>query len=203
MRPDGRISTTLVNDERAYGLTVPELTDVLRKDYGNYLKSVILSVVVKAFAPYRVYVCGEVATPSELVTMPPNLTLSQAIARAGGIKLAGKTDEVIILRRGLDDVPQVFKADYSGIANGSKPAHDILLANYDVVYVPKTPIAEFYLFFNQYLQQFVPVSWGFSYLVNSSGNAVVQQRTDNSLKIGGRRTSTVLARSWRWGPTWV
>ena len=35
----------------------------------------------------------------------------------------------------------------------------------DVVYVPRTGIAEVYKYFNQYVQQFVPISWGFSYIV--------------------------------------
>jgi polysaccharide export outer membrane protein len=43
-----------------------------------------------------------------------------------------------------------------------------------VVYVPKTGVAEVFDFFNQYLQQFVPISWGFSYIVNpGSANNVV------------------------------
>lgn len=55
--------------------------------------------------------------------------------------------------------------------NGIDPTADVRLAPYDVVFVPRTSIAEFYVFFNQYLQQFIPVSWGFSYILNqpSSG----------------------------------
>jgi hypothetical protein len=32
--------------------------------------------------------------------------------------------------------------------------------------VPKNGISQIYLWFNQHFQQFVPVSWGFSYNVN-------------------------------------
>jgi len=38
-----------------------------------------------------------------------------------------------------------------------------------VVYVPRSGIAEVYRYFNQYVQQFVPISWGFSYLVGNGG----------------------------------
>jgi hypothetical protein len=32
--------------------------------------------------------------------------------------------------------------------------------------VPRTNVAEVYVWVNQHLQQFMPVSWGFSYNVN-------------------------------------
>jgi len=137
------------------------------------VKPGVVTVVVRTFSPERVYVGGEVAQPGEFTTMPPNLTLSQALDRAGGLKMTGNPDSVIILRRGPGDVAEVFKADYGGVRNGSRPEADIRLANYDVVYVPRSSIAEFYLFFNQYLQQFVPVTWGFSYILNASNSTSV------------------------------
>lgn len=38
VRPDGNISTTVVQNVRAYGLTVPELDAELRRDYAQYLR---------------------------------------------------------------------------------------------------------------------------------------------------------------------
>ena len=174
VRPDGHISTTLVKDVRAAGSTVPELADALLKAYAPYVQKPTLTVVVKTFAPDRIYVGGEVAQPGEFITLPPNLTLSQAIARAGGLKLTGSADKVVILRRGPGDVPQAFAVAFNDARTGANPAADVRLANYDVVYVPRTSIAEIYLFWNQYLQQFVPVSWGFSYVLNSATTSVVQ-----------------------------
>ena len=45
-------------------------------------------MVVRSFAPTRIYVGGEVNNPGEFITVGPTLTLSQAIARAGGLKLS-------------------------------------------------------------------------------------------------------------------
>jgi polysaccharide biosynthesis/export protein len=175
IRPDGRISTSFVNDADAYNQTVPALTAVLREAYARDMRDPHLSVIVKSFAPYRIYVAGEVTLPGEYTTQGPNLTLSQAIARAGGLKLSGESDDIFILRRGPHDEPEFLATKYRSIMRGIDPAADVRLARYDVVFVPRTSIAELYLFFNQYLQQFVPVSWGFSYLVNSSGSTSVVQ----------------------------
>ena len=165
VRPDGHISTAIVPDELAYGRTTEELTKALRHDYESDLKNPRLTVVVKSFAPTRVYVGGEVGVPGEFVTVGPNLTLSQAIARAGGVKVSGSYSKVFIVRRGPGDVPQLFATRYNNVVYARDPTADVRLAPFDLVYVPRTGVAEVYVFFNQYFQQFVPVSWGFSYIV--------------------------------------
>jgi len=44
--------------------------------------------------------------PGEFITVGPTLTLSQAIARAGGIKLSSDDGPVLIIRRGPADKPE-------------------------------------------------------------------------------------------------
>jgi polysaccharide export outer membrane protein len=163
VRPDGRISTTVAHDELASGRTVPELDDALSRDYVKQLQNPRLSIVVKSFAPARIYVGGEVTNPGEFVNVGPELTVSQALTRAGGARFSGDDANVFIIRRGPDDTPEFLKVRYNEIISGRNPAADVRLAPYDVVYVPRTGVAEVYKFFNQYVQEFVPVSWGFSY----------------------------------------
>ena len=174
VRPDGHISTGLVHDATAYGRTVPELIATLTNDYSRELKNPRLSVVVKSFAPTRIYVGGEVNNPGEFVTVGPNLTLTQAIARAGGLKtMTGDEDKIFIIRRGKNNVPEFYSVRYQDLMWGKNAIADVALAPYDVVYVPRAGVAEVFKFFNQYFLQFVPVSWGFSYLVNNPASSVV------------------------------
>jgi polysaccharide export outer membrane protein len=174
VRPDGHISTTVVHDADAYGRTVPQLIADLTGDYAHELKNPRVSVIVKSFAPTRIYVGGEVNNPGEFVTVGPNLTLTQAIARAGGLKtMTGDEDKIFIIRRGQNNVPEFYSVRYQDLMWGKNAASDVQLAPYDVVYVPRAGVAEVYKFFNQYFLQFVPVSWGFSYVVNNPASAVV------------------------------
>jgi polysaccharide biosynthesis/export protein len=173
VRPDGHISTTVVGDAPAYGLTVPDLAAVLQRDYAHELQKPRLTVVVKSFAPTRIYVGGEVTNPGEFINVGPNLTLSQAIARAGGLKImTANEDKVFIIRRGPDNVPEFLSARLQDVMWGKNAAADVRLAPYDVVYVPRSGSAEVYRFLNSYLLQFVPVNWGFSYIVNNPASAV-------------------------------
>jgi polysaccharide biosynthesis/export protein len=166
VRPDGRISTQLAEGVRAAGRTPEELAAELRRIYGQELRDPRLAVVVKNFMPSRIYVAGEVASPGEFQTTGPELTLAQAVARAGGLRVTADAGSILILRRGADDRPLIFRADYRRATAGTDPAADVRLAPYDVVFVPRTEISDVYVWFNQHVQQFVPVSWGFSYNVN-------------------------------------
>jgi polysaccharide export outer membrane protein len=165
VRPDGYISTTVAPSVPAYGLTVPQLDAELRRDYARQLTNPMVNVVVRSFAPTRIYVGGEVGAPGEYIDVGPTLTLSQAIARAGGVKISGDRTSVFIIRRGPGDVPEFLKTYYNKVEHGNNPAADVRLAPYDVVFVPRTGIYEVWQFFNQYVQQFVPISWGFTYVV--------------------------------------
>lgn len=175
VRPDGHISTTAVPDMLAYGRTPADLADSLRSVYAHDLQNPRVSVVVKSFAPTRVYVGGEVNTPGEFITVGPTLTLSQAIARAGGTKLSSDDGSVFIIRRGPDDKPEFLSVKWRALRQGRDPNADVRLAPYDVVYVPKLGVAEVYQFYNQYIGQFANPSFGFSYLLNpeTTGGTVV------------------------------
>jgi protein involved in polysaccharide export with SLBB domain len=175
VRPDGHISTTAVSDALAYGRTPADLADTLRGIYAHELQNPRVTVEVKSFAPTRVYVGGEVNTPGEFITVGPTLTLSQALARAGGTKLSSDDTSVFIIRRGPGDKPEFLSTSWKALRQGRDPNADVRLAPYDVVYVPKLGIAEVYQFYNQYIGQFANPSFGFSYLLNetAAGGTVV------------------------------
>jgi len=168
VRPDGMISTTLAEDIPAANRTPAEISADLRERYKATLRDPRISVIVHSFAPNRIYVAGEVTNPGEFVTVGPNLTVSQAIARAGGVKLSAQRNRVFVIRRGPNDTPQAFAVNYLDVISGATPAADARLAQYDVVYVPRTGVYEVWTFWNQFVQQFIPVSWGFSYNINTA-----------------------------------
>ncbi|MBV8615581.1 MAG: polysaccharide biosynthesis/export family protein [Acetobacteraceae bacterium] len=178
VRPDGRISTTVAPDELAAGRTVPQLAAALRRDYSSQLQNPHITVVVRSFAPTRIFVGGEVANPGEFISVGPAPTLAEALSRAGGLRLSGDDNSVFIIRRGPNNRPEFLSTRFDAIEHARDPNADVTLAPYDVVYVPRSGIAEVYRYFNQYVQQFVPISWGFSYVVgnggSSSGATVVQ-----------------------------
>jgi polysaccharide export outer membrane protein len=178
VRPDGHVSTTIVTDTIAAGLTVPEFAAVLSRDYAGDLRNPRVSVIVKSVAPTRIYVGGEVTTPGEFTIAGTAPTLSQAIARAGGTKMSSDDARVFIIRRDANDTPEFLATRYDAVQREQDPTADVRLAPYDVVYVPKTGTAEVYQWYNQHIQQFINPSVGVSYVLdpNNAGTVVLPGR---------------------------
>lgn len=164
--PDGIVSTTMAQDVQAYGRTVPEFRKDLVTQYGEELKDPNVSVIMRSFAPNRVYVTGEVTAPGEFVTAGPNLTLMQAISRAGGLKNSAGVDNIIIVRHKFGEAAKAYSVDYDAARTGEDPSSDVRLAAYDVVFVPRSDVANVYAYFQQFVQQFLPASFGMSYQLN-------------------------------------
>jgi polysaccharide export outer membrane protein len=164
--PDGIVSTTMAHDVQAYGRTVQEFRKDLVTQYAEELNNPNVSVIMRSFAPNRVYVAGEVTSPGEFVTAGPDLTLLQAISRAGGLKNSAGMDNIIIVRHKFGEMPKAYSVDYHAAITGEDPASDVRLAAYDVVYVPRSGVANVYSYFQQFVQQFLPTAFGLSYSLN-------------------------------------
>lgn len=164
--PDGMISTTIVQNVRAAGRDVVELRKELEEYYAEYLIEPKISVIVQSFAPTRVYVMGEVEEPGEYVAVGTNMTLLQAIAQAGDVLPSARTDEIILLRREGNGKPKAYVANYQAAASGADPYSDIILSSSDVIYVPRTDVANLYQTYDQYIRQFLPPSFSLGYQLN-------------------------------------
>jgi polysaccharide export outer membrane protein len=166
VRPDGRIGTTLAQSVAAAGRLPEDIAADLKRIYANELKTPDLTVEVKTPSPARIFVAGEVTFPGEYDYSGAPFTLLQAVAKAGGLRPMGDQTHVFIIRHAAGDQAITLAASYRDAIAGKAPSADVTLAPFDIVYVPKSGISQIYVWFNQHFQQFVPVSWGFSYNVN-------------------------------------
>ena len=162
VRPDGKISTKLIQDLLVYNETVSQVNDQVKQSYQKELKDPQVTTSVRSFAPIHIYVSGEVFSPGEFIVVGRALTLTQAIARAGGIKNSGDGKQVIVIRRGAGEQGQVYLANYDAATQGADPAADARLAPDDVLFVPKTGAALNYVQYQQNFQQFTNFGTGAS-----------------------------------------
>jgi polysaccharide biosynthesis/export protein len=124
---------------------------------------------VKGPLQFKIYVVGEVTTPGEYVTQGPPLTLTQAVARAGGLKESADGDNVVLLRRD-GNVEHAYDVSFTDAVDHNGNTADIQLADHDVVYVPRTDAAQAGVNWRQYVMQFVPPN--ISYVIGSSGTTI-------------------------------
>lgn len=139
VRPDGRITLPYVGDVLAAGFTPMQLDTLITQQFSEILKDPNISVIVRQTRDPRVYVTGLVDRPGEY-TFEQYLSLTQALAMAGGFSRGAHTEQVVVLRRqSLDRVVGV-QINVQAIFDGQRLQDDIPLRNMDVVYVPKTAL---------------------------------------------------------------
>jgi len=168
VRPDGKISLQLVDEIQAAGRTPAQLDDFLTENYSKELRKPVITVIVKSFASQRVYVGGEVNRQG-FVNLAAGMSPLQAVIEAGGLKETGDPGAVLLIRKGPENQPVPVRVDLKGTLDGSGTQSGIQLQPQDVVYVPKTFIAEANKFVKQYIEDlflFRGVSLGFSYELN-------------------------------------
>jgi len=165
VRPDGRISLQLVHEIMAAGLTPGELMNLLTEKYSVEIEKPEITVIVRSFSAQKVYVDGEVNKPGAL-DLFGSMTVLQSISRAGGLKDTARIYEIIVIRRKADNKPIVFQVNLSKIIDATDMRQDVLLKPYDIVYVPKSPIANLNQFIDQYIRKNIPIPLSLGYDIN-------------------------------------
>jgi protein involved in polysaccharide export with SLBB domain len=167
VRPDGRISLQLVNDIMAAGLTPQQLMDQLKNKYSAEISKPEIAVIVRTFSAQRVFVDGEV-TKAGLVPLTDPMTVLQSISQAGGIKDTALLDGVIVIRRTPDNKLVAMQLNLKKALDNTDMSQDVTLKPNDIVYVPKTTIANMDVWVDQYIRRLIPAILGVTYGINTS-----------------------------------
>jgi polysaccharide export outer membrane protein len=106
-------------------------------------------VIVRSFTRQRVFVGGEVEEPG-LIELPAGMTALQAVFQSGGFKETAEPAETLIIRKGENDQPIPLRINLAAVmdANGGS---DFQLHPDDIVYVPKSAIANANKFIDEYI----------------------------------------------------
>lgn len=155
VRPDGYLSMPIINDVMARGKTLPELKRAITAEYDKIIDNLTLSIVLWEMKANLVYVTGEVAKPDYYLMEGPN-TVSQVISRAGGFLDTGEKKTVLVISRDEQRRPWGRIVDMARVFSTGDMSQDVVLQQYDVVYVPKSAIARRDLFVEQYISRLLP-----------------------------------------------
>jgi len=156
IRPDGLITFPLLpKDIRASGLTLPQLKAVITEGYSKIVDNLALSLILETSKSNLVYVMGEVRKP-DYYQMDTPTTLTQILSRAGGLLGTAGTSSILVLSRNKEREPVGKLVDLDKIIGEGNIGNDLLLRQYDVVYVPRSTIANVNLFVDQYMNKIVP-----------------------------------------------
>lgn len=167
--PDGRIALPMIAPLRAADLTAAELHDALISAYSSQLRTPEIDVIPKSFGSRQVFVGGEVARPG-IYQMPAAMDAFQAVTLAGGFLPSARKGDVLVMSRGGDGVTHVSDIDLSDHALRAGLPRATPLNRYDVVYVPRSRIAQVNLFMQQYVRDALPIQFSLYYDLNPANH---------------------------------
>lgn len=152
--PDGRVTLPLIGGVMAAYRSPEQLQSDLAARFAGVLVSPRVSVFPLETAPMRVLVGGEVRTPG-WVDMNGDLDALSAVMAAGGFTHAAKSRQAVLIRRAKDGRAMRRILDLKSPLKGQGDRLYALRRN-DLVFVPRTAIAEAGVFVEQYVNNLIP-----------------------------------------------
>ncbi|MBI3539471.1 MAG: polysaccharide biosynthesis/export family protein [Candidatus Eisenbacteria bacterium] len=148
IRPDGRVSVFPIGDVVAAGHTVRELEAALVNLLGAELRRPRVTVEVASVAGNMVHVLGRVEN-SGSYPAEPYMTVTQAVARAGGFKEDAATNSVLVFHRDGARTLRVARVRLGDALKRGRLDADLPLGRFDIVYVPRSSIGNISAFTRQ------------------------------------------------------
>jgi len=118
----------------------------------------VLTFADKTFLDRKVYIAGEVRRPG-IVRLKEGMTSLQAIFEAGGPLETANVEAVVLLRPLGENRFGHREINLTRILRNEEPK-DVVLSQEDVIFVPRSGIAEVNLWMDQYVRKMIPWAGG-------------------------------------------
>lgn len=138
VRPDGKITTRLVEDIQASGKTPSQLARDIEKAYSEYVKSAVVSVIVNGFVglpSQQIRVVGEASKP---LSIPYNkhMTLLDLMIAVGGLTDFADGNKTVLIRY-VDGKREMYGLRVEDLVKDGDISANIALWPGDVVIIPE------------------------------------------------------------------
>lgn len=138
VRPDGKISTPLIDDLVAVGKTTTELAREIEQALAEYLRAPQVTVIVQQFvglAAAQIRVMGQ-ATQPRAVPYSAGMTILDAVIAVGGLTefAAGNRSRLV---RTVEGKTEEFRVRLDDLLNRGKIEHNMALRPGDILIIPE------------------------------------------------------------------
>ncbi len=160
--PDGAISLKTARHVKAEGLTEDELEKAIEKASSAVLIKPTVTVSLTDSASASFYVGGSVMKPGSFPAKG-RIGLLEAVTLAGGFDREARLDKVILVRRSRNNRPMLRTVDLQAFLENGHGGGDVPLMAGDMVFVPRSEIANADLWVEQYITKLLPFDRSLSY----------------------------------------
>ncbi len=141
VQPDGFVTLRGVGDIKVQGMTVSELTQTIRTAYGKILNDPVVSVILKDFEKPYFVADGQIGKPGKY-DLRGSVTLTEAIAIAGGFTDSSRHSQVLLFRRVSDQWTEAKIFNLKKMEKSGNLKEDPLLHPGDMLFVPKSTFSK-------------------------------------------------------------
>ena len=133
--PSGRVALALIpGGVFVNGKTVEEVADIIKKKYDEFIIDPQVTVSLDKASSYRYSIVGDVGQPG-IRLMNHRMTVTEAIAEAGGVLQTGDRSKIVVLRRQSTGMLAQIPVNVSAIYKGKAPDSTYLVPG-DQIIVP-------------------------------------------------------------------
>lgn len=139
VRPDGRVSIPLVQSIVAAGKTPDELAADLEKDLSQYIRTPLVTVIVKSFVgaySQQVRVVGQAAKP-KAVSYRSGMTVLDLMIDVGGLTKFASGNSAKIIRHLPDGKEQSIPVRLGDLMNGAIQ-YNVVMRPGDILIIPQS-----------------------------------------------------------------
>ncbi|HEY1271390.1 MAG TPA: polysaccharide biosynthesis/export family protein [Terriglobales bacterium] len=138
--PDGFVMLRGAGSLMAEGLTLPQISDALRRAYLETLHDPEVTVILKDFEKPYFIATGEVTRPGKY-ELRTETTVTDAVAMAGGFTRQAKHSQVLLFRRVSGSLVETRSVNVKQLLRGRNLKEDLQLRPGDLVFVPQNAIS--------------------------------------------------------------
>ncbi len=139
VRPDGRISTPLVEDLQAAGRTPTQLARDIEKMLSEYIRSPIVTVIMQEFVgeqSQQIRVVGQAVEP-RAIQYRQGMTVLDVVIEVGGLSEFAAGNRAKIVRR-LNGEEIEIKVRLDDLVNRGKTNQNVIMYPGDVLIIPES-----------------------------------------------------------------
>ena len=155
VRPDGKITLQRIGDIDVVNIPVSQLDSLITRNYSEILVNPQVTVIVREFGGQLVYVMGEVQHPGSY-EISKGMSLLRAITTAGGPLHSARMNSIILVRGNENNNVIAERIDLMPSNLRTLLKNDVQILPYDLVYVPKTFVADLESFVSRIYKIVVP-----------------------------------------------
>jgi protein involved in polysaccharide export with SLBB domain len=163
--PDGRGVVPLAGAIKVADLTTDQANAALTGAYGRILRKPQVEVLITAYGSSQIFVGGEVRNPGA-VPIKGQLTPAQAVMAAGGLLPTARTGRIAVIRQRPNGELLMKEVDLKAYLTKGQGEAGFAVLPGDLIFAPRSKIAEVDLFVQQYIEGVLPFSRGVSYNLN-------------------------------------